>query len=102
MDVKRLAKRIWEEKENRRYRKNLARRRISYGEWAAVKEAGRKVGPLVPGRRRIPISCCSAQERGALHPGRLRALERTLLRIPRYSFYMGTRMWAGRLLQKGM
>ena len=50
MDVKRLAKRIWEEKENRRYRKNLARRRISYGEWAAVKEAGRKVGPLVPGR----------------------------------------------------
>lgn len=50
MDVKKLVKRIWEEKENRRYRKNLARRQISYGEWAAVKEAGQKVGPLALGK----------------------------------------------------
>ena len=40
MDAKKLVKKILEEKENIRYRKSLARRRIPYEEWAAEKEAG--------------------------------------------------------------
>lgn len=42
MDVKKLVKRILEEKENIRYRKNLARKQVTYGEWAAEEEARQK------------------------------------------------------------
>lgn len=42
MDVRKLVKRILEEKENIRYREDLARKQVSYGEWAAAKESGQK------------------------------------------------------------
>lgn len=42
MDFRKLVKRILEEKENIRYRENLARKQVSYGEWAAAKESGQK------------------------------------------------------------
>lgn len=41
MGVKKLAKRILEEKENIRYREKLVRKQISYGEWAATAEEGK-------------------------------------------------------------